>query len=142
MKRLLLILAVLVTALTVGVGSAQATPPPVGLKVYDNTSGGTQIGFWLKHGTGWSWHSTNATAEKRLGCSITAYAWDTQVPSILHVVAWTVKPTTANPYHVSHGVIFFVQSITRQTKATCTLRHKRADGTWLYKTVTASWNGT
>ena len=140
MKRLLLILAVLVTALTVGVGSAQATPPPVGLKVYDNTSGGTQIGFWLKHGTGWSWHSTNATAEKRLGCWITAYAWTPRCRRSCPWLPWTVKPTTANPYHVSHGVIFFVQSITRQTKATCTLRHKRRRPGC--KTVTASWNGT
>jgi len=28
-----------------------------------------------------------------------------------------------------------------QTKATCTLRHRGAKG-WIYRTVTARWNGT
>ncbi len=141
MKRSLA-LVVLALAVTIsGAGTAQATPPPVGLKVYDNLSGGTQISFWMQHGSGWSWHSTNAAAEKKLGCSITAYAWDTQVPSIEHVVAASVKPN-GTPYRVTIPVNFFVQSITRSTKATCTLRHLTTTKVWLYKTVTAYWNGT
>ena len=65
----------LVAALVVvlgAAGAAQATPPPLRLTVYDNLSGGAQICFWMKHLQGWSWHSSNAAAEKKLGCSITA----------------------------------------------------------------------
>jgi hypothetical protein len=139
-KRLLATLVIAVAIVLSAVGTAQATPPPLRLTVYDNLSGGTQISFWMKHSTGWSWHSTNPKAEKKLGCSITAYAWDTQVPSTLHVVAQQVKPD-ANPYRVNISVNFFVQSITDRTKATCTLRHRSAKG-WIYRTVTARWNGT
>jgi hypothetical protein len=139
-KRLLAILVVALAIMLSAAGTAQATPPPLTLKVYDNLSGGTQISFWMKHSTGWSWHSSNATAQKKLGCSITAYAWDTSVPSIQHVVTQNVKPTT-NPYRVNIPVNFFVQSITRSTKATCTLRHRGANG-WIYRSVTARWNGT
>jgi hypothetical protein len=141
MRRLF---ATLVVALCVGLsaaGTAQATPPPLRLTVYDNLSGGTQISFWMKHSTGWSWHSTSASAEKKLGCSITAYAWDTGVPAVKHVVAAKVKPI-GNPYRVSIPVNFFVQSITTNTTATCTLRHLTAKKVWLYRTVTAHWNGT
>ncbi len=141
MKRLLAILTLVLAVTLSAAGTAQATPPPVGLQVYDNLSGGMQISFWMKHGPGWSWHSTNAAAEKKLGCSITAYAWDTQVPSIEHVVAYRAKPN-GNPYRVTIPVNFVVQSITTSTKATCTLRHLTAKKVWLYKTVTAKWDGS
>ncbi len=141
MKRLLAIAGLALAVMLSAAGAAQATPPPIGLKVYDNLSGGMQVSFYMKHATGWSWHSTSAAAEKKLGCSITAYAWDTQVPSIEHVVPANVKPTT-NPYRVIAPVSFFVQSITRSSKATCTLRHLTAKKVWLYKTVTAYWDGT
>lgn len=141
MKRLL---AALVLALAVSLsvaGRAQATPPPVGLRVYDNLSGGMQVSFWMSHGAGWAWHSTNPAAERKLGCSITAYAWDTQVPSVEHVVTANVKPSGSR-YRVTIPVNFFVQSITRSTRATCTLRHLTAKRVWLYRTVTAHWDGT
>lgn len=141
MRRLLAGLVLALGVMLSAAGTVQATPPPVGLTVYDNLSGGMQVSFYLKHATGWSWHSTTAAAEKKLGCSITAYAWDNQVPSIEHVVPANVKPN-ANPYRVNAPVSFFVQSITRSSKATCTLRHLTAKKVWLYKTVTAFWNGT
>lgn len=34
------------------------------------------------------------------------------------------------------------EPITTKTEATCTLRHLTAKKVWLYKTVTAHWNGT
>jgi hypothetical protein len=141
MKRALAMLVVALAVVASAAGTARATPPPLRLTVYDNVSGGTQIGFWMKHSTGWSWHSTNATAEKKLGCSITAYAWDTGFPPVEHVVAVNVKPS-GTQYRVNIPVNFFVQSITTKTKATCTLRHLTAKKVWLYKTVTAHWNGT
>lgn len=139
--RLLVVLVLALAVVLSAAGTVQATPPPVGLTVYDNLSGGMRVSFYMKHASGWSWHSTSAAAEKRLGCSITAYAWDTHVPSIQHVVAAGAKPN-ANPYRVIAPVGFFVQSITRSSKATCTLRHLTAKKVWLYKTVTAFWNGT
>ncbi len=141
MKRLLVVPVLALTVLMSAVGTAQASPPPLRLTVYDNLSGGMQISFWMKHSKGWSWHSTNPKAEKKLGCSITADAWDTGVPSSEHVVAAGEKPN-ANPYRVIIPVNFFVQSITRSTKATCTLRHLTAKKVWRYKTVTAHWDGT
>ena len=141
MKRPFAMLIVALAVVLSAAGTAQAAPPPLRLTVYDNLSGGTQISFWMKHSKGWSWHSTNPKAEKKLGCSITAYAWDTGVPPIKHVVTANVKPN-ANPYRVTISVNFFVQSITDSTKATCTLRHLTAKKVWLYRTVTAHWNGT
>jgi hypothetical protein len=78
MKRALAMLVVALAVALSAAGTAHATPPPLRLTVYDNLSGGMQISFWMKHSTGWSWYSTNPTAEKQLGCSITAYAWDTE----------------------------------------------------------------
>jgi hypothetical protein len=141
MKRSLAMLVVALAVVLSAAGTAQATPPPLRLRVYDNLSGGTQIGFWMKHSTGWAWHSTRPKAEKRLGCTITAYAWDTSVPALKHVVTARVKPKV-NPYRVTIPVNFFVQSITRTTNATCTLRHLTAKKVWLYRTVTAHWDGT
>jgi hypothetical protein len=141
MKTLLATLMAVVAVLVSAAGAAQAAPPPLRLTVYDNLSGGTQIGFWMKHSTGWTWSSTNPTAAKKLGCSITAYSWDTGVPSYLHVATLSVKPK-GNPYRVTIPVNFFVQSMTRDTQATCTLRHLTAKKVWLYKKVTAHWNGT
>ncbi len=141
MKRALAMLVVALAVAVSGAGTARATPPPLRLTVYDNLSGGMQISFWMKHSAGWSWHSTNAAAEKKLGCSITAYAWDTGVPSIEHVVTANVKPSGTR-YRVTIPVNFVVQSITTRTKATCTLRHLTAKKVWLYRKVTAHWNGT
>jgi hypothetical protein len=141
MKRAFAMLALALVVVVSAVGTARATPPPLRLTLYDNLSGGTQISFWMKHSTGWAWHSTNAGAEKKLGCSITAYAWDTGVPSVEHVVAAKVKPTGTR-YRVNIPVNFFVQSITTRTRATCTLRHLTAKKVWLYRSVTAHWNGT
>lgn len=136
MRKLLSVLT-LAAALLVSVtavaytGTAHATPPKLTLRLYDNVSGGFQVGFWLKHSKGWSWYRSCSVAGTYSGDAAPA-------PPTIYAFSGVVKPS-GNPYRVTIAVGHFVNSLAT-AHATCTLRHLTVKHVWLRRTIKATWD--
>jgi hypothetical protein len=129
------------TTMAFTAATGQVTVPPLTVTVYNATPGGFQVGFWMKHSTGWKWSGTTAGANK-LGCTVSGTYFGDAPPSpgAQYPFSGRVKPTVT-PYHASISVSHFDNNLIA-AHATCTLRRLNANHVWVYKTVTSNWNGT
>jgi hypothetical protein len=138
--RKLLPLLVVAACLAPLAATASASPPPLRVKIYAARAGGYQMTFYMQHSAGWNWHGTG-TGANRLGCSVSGSYWDNAVPAGIWQFGPVALKPVGNPYEVSIALGHWDQQV-RSINATCTLRHLTAKHRWLYKTITAHWNGT